>query len=290
MQAISKPGAIAGEGRAIDATALNSCVHQTAFFDVGAKVAVDAIVGAFVHVPAGVMIDTGAVIEDGTCFAGGNGEGIQIGARARIGAGATLCRGVSIGEGAVVLPGAVVMRSVPANAVVQGNPATIVSYVDVDMVVATAPATSQAPVERVGVGDVTVHHFPVIADIRGSLTVGEFDREIPFVPHRYFMVFDVPSRETRGEHAHRECHQFLVCVRGTCAVVVDDGSKRSEILLDSPAKGLHLPPMIWGVQYRYTSDALLLVFASHHYDASDYIRSYTDFLATKKQRGGKPAL
>lgn len=279
MQAIMEPCTVAVADQAADARISGPCVHETARCDIGAMVAADAVVGAFVHVPAGVVIESGAVIDDGTSFAAIDGEGVRIGARARIGAGTTLCRGVSIGEGAVVLPGAVVTRSVPANAVVQGNPATIISYVDADMVVAAASATSQGRIERVGVGDVTVHHFPVIADIRGSLTVGEFDREIPFVPHRYFMVFDVPSRETRGEHAHRQCHQFLVCVRGTCAVVVDDGSKRSEILLDSPAKGLHLPPMTWGVQYRYTGDALLLVFASHHYDSSDYIRDYTDFLA-----------
>ena len=116
-----------------------------------------------------------------------------------------------------------------------------------------------------------------VADIRGSLTVGEFERTVPFPVKRYFMVFDVPSVETRGEHAHRVCHQFLICVRGSCAVVADDGKNRQEFLLDRPDIGIHLPPMVWGIQYKYSADAMLLVFASHYYDSADYIRDYAEF-------------
>jgi hypothetical protein len=92
------------------------------------------------------------------------------------------------------------------------------------------------------------------------------------------MVFDVPSKETRGEHAHLSCEQFLICVRGSCRLLADDGIDRAEILLDSPDSGVYLPAMTWGVQYKYSEDAVLLVFASHYYDASDYIRDYSDFL------------
>lgn len=286
MQTVSTPSAVARPGGLAGDPPLGAGFHPTAQVDAGATVAAGAVIGAFVRVPDNVCIGSGATIDDGVTFAAPDGRTIDIAARAHVGAGAVLNRGITIGEGAVVRPGAVVARSVPPNAVVQGNPATIVSYVDADMVVAPTPAMSQARVERIGVGDVAIHHFPIITDIRGSLTVGEFDREIPFVPLRYFMVFDVPSRETRGEHAHRECHQFLVCVRGTCAVVADDGSRRSEILLDSPARGVHLPPMTWGVQYRYTSDALLLVFASHHYDSGDYIRDYGLFLTEVASKTG----
>jgi hypothetical protein len=119
--------------------------------------------------------------------------------------------------------------------------------------------------------------MPRGVDIRGSLTVGEAERSVPFPIKRYFMVFDVPSMETRGEHAHRECHQFLICVRGSCAVVADDGTNRQEFLLDRPDLGLHLPPMIWGIQYKYSPDAVLLVLASHAYDNADYIRDYNEF-------------
>ena len=120
--------------------------------------------------------------------------------------------------------------------------------------------------------------LPLIEDPRGRLSVGEFGRSIPFEVKRYFIVFDVPSQELRGEHAHRECHQFLVCVKGSCSVITDDGVTRSEFVLDKPNVGAYLPPMTWGVQYNYSADAVLLVFASHYYDDADYIRNYEDFL------------
>jgi UDP-2-acetamido-3-amino-2,3-dideoxy-glucuronate N-acetyltransferase len=198
---------------------------------------------------------------------------------ASIGAGAVVLPGLEIGRNAMVAAGAVVTRSVPPNAVVVGNPAKIVGYVDAargeDADV--APAKAEVGISTTRVNGVTLHRLPRVADIRGSLTVGEFDRSIPFVAKRYFMVFDVPSVETRGEHAHRECHQFLICVRGSCAVVADDGINRQEFLLDRQDLGIHLSPMVWGIQYKYSADAVLLVFASHYYDGADYIRDYSEF-------------
>ena len=196
-----------------------------------------------------------------------------------IGAGAVILPGLEIGRNAMVAAGAIVTRSVPPNAVVVGNPAKIVGYVDA----ARGDEAGVAPVKAVvgtsatRINGVTLHCLPRVADIRGSLTVGEFDRSIPFAVKRYFMVFDVPSVETRGEHAHRECHQFLICVRGSCAVVADDGINRQEFLLDRQDLGIHLPPMVWGIQYKYSADAVLLVFASHYYDSTDYIRDYSHF-------------
>lgn len=199
---------------------------------------------------------------------------------ASIGAGAVMLPGVVIGRNAMVGAGAVVTRSVPQNAVVVGNPARIVGYADAARI-ANMEALSGDP-KRIGrtetaVKGVTFHQMHRVTDIRGSLTVGEFERSIPFAVKRYFMVFDVPSAETRGEHAHKQCHQFLICVRGTCSVVADDGIHRQEFLLNSPELGLHLPPMVWGIQYKYSHDALLLVFASHYYDNEDYIRDYSEF-------------
>jgi hypothetical protein len=69
-----------------------------------------------------------------------------------------------------------------------------------------------------------------------------------------------------------------VCVRGTCAVVADDGLRRQEFKLDRPDLGVHLPPLVWGIQYKYSADAVLLVFASEHYEAADYVRDYDEFL------------
>lgn len=198
---------------------------------------------------------------------------------ASIGAGATILPGITIGRNAMVAAGAVVTRSVPPNAIVVGNPAKIVGYVDAERNVGAVGERLAATVgaQATQVAGVSLHRMPQVVDIRGSLTVGEFDRNIPFAVKRYFMVFDVPSIETRGEHAHRVCHQFLICVRGSCAVVADDGEHRQEFLLDRPDVGVYLPPMVWGIQYKYSADAVLLVYASHHYDSTDYIRNYAEF-------------
>lgn len=199
-----------------------------------------------------------------------------------IGAGAVILPGIKIGSNAMVAAGAVVTRSVPPNAIVVGNPARIMGYVDA---ISGKKSEIEKSVERIDLGahktrvpKVTMHRLNSVTDIRGSLTVGEFERTIPFSVKRYFMVFDVPSMETRGEHAHRQCHQFLICVRGSCSVVADNGDCREEFVLDSPDIGIHIPPMVWGIQYKYSSDALLLVFASDYYHSEDYIRNYDEFM------------
>jgi len=92
----------------------------------------------------------------------------------------------------------------------------------------------------------------------------------------------VASEEIRGEHAHRSLHQFLICVHGRCHVVADDGTNRQEFVLDAPTIGIHLPPMVWGIQYKYSEDATLLVLASDRYDPASYIRDYNEFLALVK--------
>jgi UDP-2-acetamido-3-amino-2,3-dideoxy-glucuronate N-acetyltransferase len=125
---------------------------------------------------------------------------------------------------------------------------------------------------------VQLHTFNALADMRGSLSVGEFERDIPFAPKRYFLVYKVPTAETRGEHAHRRCHQFLIAVQGSVHVVADDGERREQFVLDRPNLGVYLPPMTWGIQYKYSEDAVLLVFASDFYDSSDYIREYGAFV------------
>jgi acetyltransferase-like isoleucine patch superfamily enzyme/dTDP-4-dehydrorhamnose 3,5-epimerase-like enzyme len=205
---------------------------------------------------------------------------------ASIGANATILPGRRIGERALVGAGAVVTRSVPRNAIVVGNPARITGYVDAVKASAVVPGRRESRAVKVGaaatrVEGVTFHQLALVEDMRGDLSVGEFSRTIPFVPKRYFFVFNVPSREVRGEHAHIACEQFLICVNGSVSIVVDDGKTREEFLLDSRNLGLHIPPMTWAVQYRYSADAVLLVFASEFYDDRDYIRDYGEFLARK---------
>lgn len=198
---------------------------------------------------------------------------------ASIGANATILPGLEIGAGAMIGAGAVVTRTVPPNAIAVGNPARITGYVGTQSQTAEmrdiTPATKGVLASEVH--GVTLHELPYIRDMRGSLSVGEFERSIPFAVKRYFLVFDVPSREVRGEHAHRVCHQFLICVKDSCSVVADDGTRRREFVLDRSNLGIHLPPMTWGTQYKYSSDAVLLVFASDYYDATDYIRDYSEF-------------
>lgn len=212
-------------------------------------------------------------------------------AGASIGANATILPGIRIGEKAMVGAGAVVTHSVPANAIVLGNPAQITGYVDSIRgkdSIRRVPRGRQSPVisdqEEVlqtNVTGVTLHRLRTVEDLRGDLTAGEFARTIPFIPKRYFLVFDVPSRRVRGEHAHLACEQFLVCVEGSVTVVADDGATREEFVLDSRNLGLYLPAMTWGVQYRFSADAILLVFASDYYDPQDYIRDYREFKARK---------
>jgi acetyltransferase-like isoleucine patch superfamily enzyme/dTDP-4-dehydrorhamnose 3,5-epimerase-like enzyme len=199
---------------------------------------------------------------------------------ASIAANATILPGLTIGQHAMVGAGAVVTHSVPPYAVVTGNPARIVRYT-------TSLATSD-DVERAARGPASViparirgvalHRVPLIEDLRGNLAARQCGDGIPFVPHRYFVVSDVPTREVRGEHAHRRCQQLLTCLCGSVHVVVDDGTDRQEYVLDSPELALYVPPMVWAIQYKYSPDALLLVLASETYDADDYIRDYDEFV------------
>lgn len=203
---------------------------------------------------------------------------------ASIGANATLLSGITVGANAMIGAGAVVTRDVPPNAIVVGNPARIKGYVDSQRSNVPSPAAQQSskglPVLRVK--GAHLQQMPLVEDLRGMLSFGEVGAHLPFAPKRYFTVFGVPSEEVRGEHAHRELEQFLVCLRGSCSVALDDGEVRDEVVLDSPEFGLYLPPLVWGIQYKYSSDAVLLVLASDTYDAGDYIRDYDEFIAEVK--------
>jgi len=195
---------------------------------------------------------------------------------ASLGAGSVILPGIRIGRNAMVGAGAVVTKDVPANAVVVGNPARIVGYAD-----ATTVATvASTPLEMTALaGPGRLIPLKVASDLRGSLTAIELTSELPFVPARFFAVFDVPSTDVRGEHAHRRCEQVLVCLRGSVACIVDDGVTREQVRLDRPSVGLYMPPMTWGTQYQYSPDAVLGVFASLPYDNGDYIREYETFLS-----------
>ena len=206
-----------------------------------------------------------------------------------VGASATIAMPVTIARDARLMPGTVVTRDVPPHAIVAGNPAEITGYIAAGQAASAAsPADARAPAApgtaSTQVRGVNLHRLPKVLDLRGNLSVGEFTRSIPFEAKRYFLVFDVPNAEIRSEHAHRTCHQFLICVRGRCSVLADDGQARQEFLLDDPSIGVHLPPLTWGVQYKYSQDAVLLVFASEFYDPDEYIRDYSEFMRLAAHR------
>ncbi len=197
---------------------------------------------------------------------------------ASIGGNATILPGLRIGSFAMVGAGSVVTRDVPPYAIVAGNPARIIGYAGTDSASPEAGITvkDSSPSAR-GTVDFRIVKLQQATDLRGSLAALEFENGLPFTPRRIFVVHDVPTRFARGSHAHRECHQFLICVRGSVRAIADDGTTRREYVLDSPATGLYMPPLTWGTQYSYSEDAALVVLASHEYDPTDYIREYSEF-------------
>ena len=258
----------------------------------------DVIIGDRVTIKCGVQVWDGARIEDDV-FIGPNATFTNdpfprsrvrpdrflptlIKKGASIGANATLLPGLVVGEKAMIAAGAVLTRNAPSNAILAGNPARIVGYEGAKAQPVTAPQTSDSAISEVKVKGVSLVRLPVVDDARGMLSFGEIQKHVPFEIKRYFLVYDVPSRHVRGEHAHKKLHQFLVCVHGRCNVLVDDKVHRQEFVLDSPGIGIHVPPLVWAVEYKYSPDAVLLVLASDFYDASDYIRDYSEFLSFRE--------
>jgi acetyltransferase-like isoleucine patch superfamily enzyme/dTDP-4-dehydrorhamnose 3,5-epimerase-like enzyme len=202
---------------------------------------------------------------------------------ASVGANATILAGVVIGANSMVGAGAVVTKDIPPHAIVKGNPARITGYVSSTSAGHIEASRPFQAAEAPPVAGARIYQMPLVTDLRGCLSFGEYDRHLPFVVQRYFIIFNVPTKEVRGEHAHRRLHQFLICVKGACSVVVDDGDARDELLLDRADVGLYVPPMVWTTQYKYSQDAVLLVLASDAYDPDDYIRNYDEFLKALEQ-------
>ena len=199
-----------------------------------------------------------------------------------IGANATILPGLTIGENSLVGAGAVVTRDVPPYSIVTGNPAKISGYITTDND-ASNPVAPRA--------DSLTHSsrlldIPKYSDMRGDLLVIEHDTSVlPFPPLRSFIVHNVATSRVRGEHAHYECEQFLVALNGSLKVSTDDGLTRSQYTLSTPSTGLYVPRLVWASQFSFSSDAVLLVYASHHYNESDYIRKYEDFRMHVASRG-----
>jgi len=119
---------------------------------------------------------------------------------------------------------------------------------------------------------------PSLGDDRGSLVALEGSETVPFDIKRVYYIFGTKAGVSRGFHAHRALKQVVVSVTGSCRMLLDDGKKKEEVLLDSPTKGLVIEGLVWREIYDFTPDCVLLVLASQKYDEADYIRNYDDFL------------
>jgi len=127
--------------------------------------------------------------------------------------------------------------------------------------------------------EATLIPLPRFADARGSLTVAEYAHQLPFVPRRVFFVYGVPRASMRGEHAHKACHQAIVCASGSMKVEVESLAGTRQFTLDSPESLLYLPPMVWAAQHGYTEGTISIVLASDPYDPDDYIRDHGEWRA-----------
>ncbi len=119
----------------------------------------------------------------------------------------------------------------------------------------------------------------VRGDERGRLVAIEAASDVPFAIARVYYVYATTPGTTRGLHAHRALNQLAVAVTGSCTMLLDDGTKRVSVLLDDPAVGLTLPPMVWHEMSDFSADCVLIVLADAAYDEADYIRDYAEFTA-----------
>ena len=132
---------------------------------------------------------------------------------------------------------------------------------------------------RTSVYDCSVIELPRIGNRNVSITAINNLVEIPFEVNRVFYLYDIPGGESRGAHAHKECHQFLIAATGSFEVELFDGRVRRTVALNRPNIGLHIPPGIWASEVNFSSSSICLVLASHHYDEGDYIRRLDSYIS-----------
>jgi hypothetical protein len=131
---------------------------------------------------------------------------------------------------------------------------------------------------KISVFNCSVIDLGKISFDEGNLTIVEKRKDFPFDVKRVFYIYDIAGGESRGAHAHKECHQFLIAASGSFEISLDDGKFKRQVFLNRPNLGLHIPPGIWAAEMNFSSGAICLVLTSHTYDESDYIRDYDDFI------------
>jgi dTDP-4-dehydrorhamnose 3,5-epimerase-like enzyme len=121
-------------------------------------------------------------------------------------------------------------------------------------------------------------NFKSLGDGRGELFSIEGNQNIPFEIKRVYYMFGMQSDVPRGFHAHKELQQVAICIKGSCKLVMDDGTKKQQVLIGKPNTGIVIDKLIWHEMHDFSEDCILMVIASDSYVESDYLRSYDDFL------------
>lgn len=119
--------------------------------------------------------------------------------------------------------------------------------------------------------------MPVVGDARGSLGIAQEGAAVPFTIRRLFYLFDLPEGTTRGYHAHRAQHQFLLMMHGEATIEADTGTMRTRWQLSGPRQGLYVPPMHWLELTGFSQGAVCAVLTSDVYDEADYLRDFDEF-------------
>ena len=126
--------------------------------------------------------------------------------------------------------------------------------------------------------------FQTHGDERGQLVALEEKKDIPFKIKRVYYMYDTLPGVTRGYHAHKSLEQILVCIHGSCKILLDDGHEKKVVALEKPYEGLYVSHAVWREKFDFSPDAVLMVLASELYDESDYIRNYDKFLEYVHER------
>ena len=121
-------------------------------------------------------------------------------------------------------------------------------------------------------------YFDDLGDERGKLVVIEGNESIPFDIKRVFYIYGSDDTVIRGQHANRESEFVLINVAGTSKVRITDGKEEFVVELNKPMMGVYIPNMVWKDMYDFSSDSVLLVLASTHYDGKEYIRDFEEYL------------
>lgn len=132
------------------------------------------------------------------------------------------------------------------------------------------------------INEVKFIELPKFVDPRGNLSFAEQNNHIPFEIKRTYWIYDVPGGESRGGHAYKMTDEFIIAISGSFDVTVDDGKEKRTFTLNRSYYGLYIPKGLWRTMDNFSTNSLALEFASTHYDRSDYIEDYNEYINMKK--------